>query len=139
MKETPRPPSVVSRDRQPSYTRPGSSLPSRGKEGSERARRGGERGRFMNGESGLRAGPATPGGRRGASRPRDPSGDDRGSERPGRWAWALLSCREVVSSFRHPCRTVCPTGEGPGLAGGTWVSNASLDRFFFNQKFRPVN
>lgn len=41
----------------------------------------------MNGESGLRAGPATPGGRRGASRPRDPSGDDPGVRGPGRWAW----------------------------------------------------
>ena len=39
----------------------------------------------MNGVSGLRAGPATPGGRRGASRPWDPSGDDPGV----RGAWPL--------------------------------------------------
>lgn len=87
MKEAPRPPPVVSRDRQPSYTRPGSSLPSRGKEGSERAMRGGE------------GGPIYEWRKRPARQPSDPwrpsgniaaagiqAGKIWGSERPGRWA-----------------------------------------------------
>lgn len=60
------PPSLpgVSRDGQPSYTCPGSSLPSRGRRGlNQRAGAGSEAG-FMNGGSSLRAGLATPGGRR---------------------------------------------------------------------------
>ena len=47
--------------------RPGSVW---GEEGSERGRRSGVRGRFMNEEGGRRAGPVTPGGRRGSLRPR---------------------------------------------------------------------
>lgn len=138
MKEAPRPPPVVSRDRQPSYTRPGSSLPSRGKEGSERARRGGE------------GGPIYEWRKRPARQPSDPwrpsgnivaagvqAGKIRGSERPGRWAGGSPLLQGGRQFLPAPLPPVCATGEGPGLEGGAWVSNASLDHFF-NQKSRPV-
>lgn len=90
----------------------------------------------MNGESGLRAGPATPGGHRGASRPRgfkwSRSGGLRG---PAAGPGALLSLAGRSSVLPATLRVY---REGPGLAGGVWVSNASLDHFF-NQNFRPVN
>lgn len=64
----------------------------------------------MNGESGLRVGPATPGGHRGASRAR-------GSEGPGHRTWgSSLSSREVVSSSLH-LSPVCVSDPGGSTSG----------------------
>lgn len=108
MKEAPRPPPVVSRDRQPSYTRPGSSLPSRGKEGSERAMRGGE------------GGPIYEWRKRPARQPSDPwrpsgniaaagiqAGKIWGSERPGRWAGGSPLLQGGRQFLPAPLQPVC--------------------------------
>ena len=85
----------------------------------------------MNEEGGRRAGPATPGGRRGSSRSRDSKrglSEAGGADPLSPWAWGSpFAFREAVSSSLH-LHTRCgcvSTWEGlAGLVGGAWVSES---------------